>query len=118
MAKGKATAVNGVATIIITVPAVRKVSGGQAWFENHHPDDSVQVFITLPDGTVLNTYTDTQVAADNQGWYIGPSGKTEIRQMADFGTIPQAGLQLRVVGTKGDGSADTLRTNVLWGEPY
>ncbi len=116
MACGKAATVDGIATIMIAVPVgKRKINGGLAWFENRHPDDKLQVFIALANGTPISGYTDTDVPSENQGWFIpNHADYVEIERLVEFGTLPE-GLYLKVVGIKGDLSSDTFRVNLHWG---
>ena len=117
MACIKASTVNGVATAMLKVPSGgRKINGGIAWFENHHQDDKIMVYISLENGTVISGYTDDGVPDDNKGWFI-PSHTKEIKieRLVDFGTLPE-NLYIKIVGIAN--REDTLRVNLHWGKAY
>jgi hypothetical protein len=125
LARGKADTVSGTATVLIKVPTVgRKISGGLSWFGTPHPDDYLHVMISDEDnllgygaGATIASYTDTGVPSANQGWFIPPSGFALVERLVEFGNVP-GGLYVKIVGTKGDGSSDTLRVNLHWGQAY
>ena len=130
MAKAKAAASDGVATILLKVPGIigsgdgRVVEGGEGWFETSDEDDRVEVHITdednilgLGSGATIDSYTDTDVPTGNQGWYIQANKKSvSVTKIADAGFVP-AGLYLKIIGTKvSTQSNDTFRCNILWGK--
>lgn len=124
MARMKCDTVSGVATCKIKIPAdARKINGGLAWFGNHHADDFIAVYITDEDnllgygaGFVVGGYTDAAVPEANRGWFIPTTAPyVSIERLVEFGTLPP-NMWLKIVGTKGDGAADTLRINLHWGK--
>ena len=108
----------GKAVIILPVPVERRVlKGGVGWFSNPHPDDYIVADIVLlsnPDTVVKTMYEDT-IASSNEGWFF-PPGYLQIHPI-DEPMIIDYGAQLRLTVFKGDGSVDTIRGNIEWGEP-
>ena len=97
----------------------RYVQGGTAWFLVHHPDDHFKVYIIDVDnimgygaGFQVGSYCDTGADA---GFYAEPDGKVHVDSMGFFGFIP-SGLYLRMIGQCGDGTADTIYMNIIWGK--
>ena len=129
MARMEADTVNGVATLKVKVPGTpgdlesRILSGGAGWFDNPQPGDYIIVHMVDDDnimgqgvGAVVGTYTDDEVPADNQGWFINHHKKyIDIHQIAMFGVIP-AGLYLRVMAYTADNRADKFRASIKWGK--
>jgi hypothetical protein len=129
MARAKEDTVDGVATLLIKIPGTpgvdlgRIISGGAAWFEVPHFDDHVTVYLSDEDnitgagaGAIVGKYTDDDVIEEDRGWYINKhKGWIDVRQLQMFGIVP-AGLYMKIIGTKGDLSADTLRMNIKWGK--
>lgn len=107
----------------------RVVNGGQAWFDNPHPDDYVEVHLVDKDGIVpeasrvafpsypiIGSFTEMECMAANVGFWIPFHQKfINIRAIGDMGFI-NAGFYLRVIGHKGDNTVDTFRFNVEWGK--
>lgn len=117
IASHKATTVDGVATLYIKVPGTtgRVISQGSAWFTTHHPDDKVEIYITLEDETVVGSYTDESVDGYQVGgWYFPPNGIVTMHALDGYGFIP-SGLILKIIATKGDLSSDAIYTNLAWG---
>lgn len=122
---------NGTIVATLKVPGTpgsgegRYLSSGSAWFSPQSDDDRVTVFVTDEDnllgygaGTVVGTYTDTDVPAENSGWYIpAKMGFIKVEAFAGYGFVP-AGMYIKVVGHKG-GSAPftgTMYINLEWGK--
>jgi hypothetical protein len=125
--KIKQVTTDGVATVLLKVPgevgefAARIIEGGHAYFNNHHADDFVQIYLSDEDdilgygvGTVVGSYTDTDVDQSNIGWFIPPSGVLAVGALGGLGHLT-GGLYLKVIATKGDLSSDTFRCNIIWG---
>ena len=107
----------------------RVVNGGQAWFENPHVDDYIEVQIVDIDGIIptesrvafpdypkIGSFTDDEVNADNKGFFIPIHQKfIEVKALGDMGFV-SAGFYIRVIGYKGDNSVDTFRFNIEWGK--
>ena len=130
LARGKAATQSGISIIEIKIPGTpgssdgRVVDSGKAWFASPHDEDSLAVEVVdvdgisgAPAGTVVATYNDVDVAAENIGWWIPKHTKeAEVQALTGKGFIP-AGFYLRITGTKGDLSlTDTLYTNIKWGK--
>jgi len=117
MIKGKAITVNGVANLVFSVPSGGRVlSGGQGWFLTPHPEDYVEVYVILPDGTVVGGYTDTEGVPGACGYWIPKhSPIIEVKSFLGFGDIPE-GLCLLIKATKGDLSSDMFYANIVWGK--
>ena len=124
MACGKADTENGASTILIKIPSEgRYVAGGISWFLNPHKDDKISVYVSDEDnilglgaGAIVGSYTDSDVAEENRGWYLTTSTKqieAKPVQVNDLGFV-MANLYLKIVGTKGDVSTDTLYVNLHW----
>lgn len=127
-AKAKASTSNGVATLDLKVPGVmangegRYIKNGAVWFVDYHADDYIKVQVVDVDnvlgygaGLVIDSFVDTDVPEENQGWYISPFdkiGRMETLREALF--IP-AQLYIRIIATTGDTRFDTLRLDVTWG---
>jgi len=107
----------------------RVVRGGQAWFENPHVGDYIEVYLVDIDGIIpvasrvafssypiIGSFTDDDVDAINKGFWIPIHSKyVEVRAIGDMGFI-NSGFYLRMIGHKGDNSVDTFRTNIEWGK--
>lgn len=124
MARMKVATVAGTSTCLVKIPALgRKINGGLAWFETPHFDDILKVFVTDEDnllgagaGTVIAGYTDLEVPADNQGWFLAKNAPyITIERLVEFGTLP-GNMYLKIVGITGDARVDTLRVNLHWGK--
>lgn len=123
-ARAKGDTVDGIATILIEVPEDgRFVSKGRIWFQNQHADDHFKVYVSDENnvlgygaGTVVGSYTDDDMAEDNQGHYICTHQKWSLLEaLQGLGDLPGM-LFLKVVAVKGDLSADTARINLEWGK--
>jgi hypothetical protein len=122
MSRAKVDTVSGIATILLKIPpGNRMVRGGACWFTNHHADDFVEVYVSDEDnllgagaGFIVNGYTEIALAGDNKGNYFEPDGKAHVEPISELGNLP-TGLYLKIVATKGDLGADTLRVNINWG---
>lgn len=116
-ARGKATS-NGAspATITFTVPSGgRYVEYGEGWFDNHHADDYVKISILAPDDSLVGTYYDSSLPANNQGFYFNKNGYAKFSKIgSDPGKLPE-GFKVKVEAYKGDQSNDTFRCNMKWG---
>lgn len=122
---------NSMATILIKIPgtpnsgAGRWIDGGTAWFDEQHKDDRIMsVEFTDEDnllgygaGTVVGTYTDTELDSAQQGWRIpNKRGMIEVIAMGGYGFAP-AGFYMKITGKKGGGlTTGTLYMNVMWGK--
>lgn len=136
LAKGKGAAeVDTPATIDIKSPGElgvghgRVVNGGQAWFDNPHPGDYIEVFIMDKDGLIpvasrvafpnypiIGSFTEMECMASNKGFWIPFHQKfINVKALGDMGFV-DAGFYIRVIGYKGDNSIDTFRFNVEWGK--
>lgn len=101
------------ATISIKIPGIfsgvnppcdgRYIDAGEGWFYPGADGDRVTA-ITVTDndnllgagaGTVLGTYHDAQVDADNQGWVLHTVYPTEISTLGWYGFIP-AGMYMNI----------------------
>ena len=120
----KASTASGIASVLFKIPdGGRYIDGGEAWFGSHHADDKAEIYITDEDnllgygaGVVVGSYTDDAVTGYQQsGWFFGPDGLLKCNALAGFG-VPPAGFYLKVTGTKGDLSSDTLYVNIRWGQ--
>ena len=73
--------------------------------------------IMAPAGTVVATYTDAEVPAGNQGWFVPPGGSVQISAVGGPGRLV-GGLYFRVVAHRGDGAqGQDFCANIAWGEP-
>ena len=124
----------GQATVEFDVPGSddRTISGGEAWFGSAHIDDwimALEVYTKndippgvlgpdpIPAGTIVQTYHDTEMPAEQQGYRIPfKRGLKEVETIAGYGTIP-AGLTLRIKVQKGGDAPfnDKFYCNVEWG---
>ena len=123
--------VNSLATILIKIPgtpnsgAGRWIDGGIAWFDDQHKDDRIlSVEFTDEDnllgngaGTVVGTYTDTELDAAQQGWRIpNKKGMIEVIAMGGYGFAP-AGFYIKITGKKGGSlTTGTIYMNIMWGK--
>ena len=114
LARGKKTVTDQVAEIKIEVPSDRLVIGGRAWFENQHPDDYVVIDVVDDQDNILDSFTDSEVPEECQGWYICNLGFIDVASIGLPAMLPE-GTFLRITGHKGDETADTLRINIKWG---
>jgi len=124
------TDVNGDVVLDIKIPGTigkvtRLADKGEGWFANPSigGGDWVEMHVVDVDGimaaagTIVGTYTDTEVPVGNQGWYIPPSGIIEIGKQADSGRLV-AGLYLRIVAHRSDGAEnESFFVNIKWGAP-
>jgi hypothetical protein len=129
------TDANGDLTASIKIPGTpgqdaRLLIGGEAWFETHHADDVIlEVWMQDDDDIIpaemqsqfpaypkVANYTDMDAAAANQGWYFGPDNKIHVEAVADIREVG-AGFYLKFKVKKGDSTQDTLRVNLIWGDP-
>ena len=123
------TDVNGEATLEIKVPGTvgdegsRLIYGGTGWFENPaHGDEIVSILIVDNDnilgygaGAAVGSYTDTDVPASNQGWYISKtSGRMTLQAVGGEGRLV-AGLYLQIKVKAAANRSDTFRANLSWG---
>jgi hypothetical protein len=129
LAKVKADTVSGVATALLKVPGTpgvdkgRLIQGGTAWFGIPTLSDQIEVHISDEDnilgqgaGTIIASYTDSDVPEANKGWFIPKSDLgIQVTAFAELAAIP-AGFYLKIVGKKGDlNLSDTLFVNIKWG---
>jgi hypothetical protein len=137
LAKGTAEFdLSGEAEISLLVPGTpgsgdgRYVAGGYAFTDVFGFGDYVEkVCVVDVDNllgmgaeAIIQTYHDTDVPGDNQGWYFWPSpqvgGEAEIDPMGYYGFIP-SGLYLEIYFKKAPGSAaQNVYCNVWWGKHY
>jgi len=124
-ARGTSATINGVAEVKLMIPGDptpnsgegRFVAGGIGWFETPAHGDILVVEIQMPDGTVVDSYADSDVPVENSGWYIPKGiGYVKVKPLSLLGFIP-SGLQLVVRATKAPGEPeDTFWFNVNWGK--
>lgn len=128
LVKMKAATVTGTATLEIKVPGTfgsgdgRLIEAGNGWFESAHPEDYVKISITDEDdllglgaGFEVDSYTDKEVPAINQGWYIpGVRGEVAVTNLAGMGFVPSA-LYIKITAIKGTGEG-IFRANIKWGK--
>jgi hypothetical protein len=123
---------SGVGTGKLTAPGSftagdgRWLDCGTCWFDNPHPDDRImEVNIIdengnfgVPPGTIVRTYYDDELEADQQGWRIPIKwGQMELEPFAGYGFLP-AECSIQIVVQKG-GTAPftgTFYVNVSWGK--
>lgn len=120
---------NGDAVMSIKVPGtygtdVRFISGGELWTSDQHKNDRVlEVSVVDVDNvlgyganTVIQTYHDTDVPSDQQGWRIPfKRGQVDAETIGGYGVIP-AELYLTIKVTSGHGNATgTAYVNIEWG---
>ena len=120
------TDTNGDATVLLKVPGEigvesRVIKGGNGWFDTHHADDFIKIFISDEDdilgggaGVIVSSYTDDDIPPANQGWYVPPSGYGDMSAIADMGSL-LGGLYLKIVVKKGDNTQEWFRANIKWG---
>ena len=129
LVKSKSATQNGISIILLKVPGDsakgegRVVESGICWFLSPHVDDYVEVYITDEDnilgygaGFVIASYTETELNADNKGWFFPPSEPIlKASALGDFGFIP-SGFYLKIIATKGNSLADVFYCNIKWGK--
>ena len=123
MARGDAATVGGVASILFKVPSNREVMGGFGCFDNQQPGDYVKIYVTDEDNTLgygsgfkVGSFNDDDLPSDQQGWFMFPGNVLDIHSlMNDDPSAVTAPFWVRIEGYKNDGSADTLRVNMKWG---
>ena len=108
----------------------RLLLGGDAWFANHHADDiCLELWIEDIDGLIpeesraafpnypkIASYTDMEADVNCRGWYFGPDNKIRVEAIAGVRTV-KSGFYLKIKVLKGDATQDTLRLNLIWGDP-
>jgi hypothetical protein len=130
MACAKIDTVNGEGKISIKIPGThgsaegRYIGGGDLFFDEAHAGDKVcKIAVVDVDdllgygaNTELKTYTDSDVAVEEQGWYVPVKrGFLEIEPMGFYGFIP-AGMYLEITLKKGSSIlTGTGYVNLYWG---
>jgi len=124
LVKASADTINGVATILIKIPADgRYIRSGSAWFTaSKHKNDSVSMSLVDQDnilgygsGFVLSSFDDLDVNIENQGSIISIHSGELTALLPVNPMYIQGGFYIRAIGTKGDLSVDTLCANMTWG---
>jgi hypothetical protein len=113
---------SGLAIVEFKIPTPERVMyGGFAWFNGLHVDDRLFEIsivdidgIMSPAGTVLGYFTDNDMPADNQGWYVNKSGEINMPSIGG-GETGLGDLWVRLKAQTGDSRPDTFRVNVRWG---
>ncbi len=124
--KGKSqTDTTGKAEIVFTVPGDptpgsgdgRYLSGGIGWFDTPENGDYITVEIRKPDDSLLKSYSDTDMPADNYGWYIPKNaGYVKIKPMSPILGFLPSGLKLVIVAQKATATENLdFWCNLNWG---
>lgn len=102
----------------------RYAAGGYAFTDNYSWEDAIKKVEIVdvdgvtgaPAGTVLKTYHDDDVGADNQGWYFwkshGSEGECEIEPIGWYGQM-NGELQLKI--TFKVAASAKVKANIWWG---
>lgn len=111
------TDANGEGSYDLPAPnKTRWVAGGEGEFDNPLPGDKVLgLEVIHPTGTVIGSFTDTDMPAENQGWFIlNAVGRINVPSELGLKAIP-AGCKIRIRVKKAAAVIDTFRFNVRWG---
>lgn len=131
MAKFKKATTDGVAVVLFKIPGefnpnipTRVIQGGKAkWETSSHVDDWVEVYVVDQEnitqqgvGALIASYTDTDVTEEaERGWYMLDQ-ELELEALAGMGRLP-GNMYLKIIFHTGNNRTDTIRGNLIWGDP-
>ena len=123
MASAKSlSSASGEAVLEFKIPTPKRIMfGGFAHFDGLHPDDKITEIsivdidgIVAPAGTKVGFFTDIDMPAINQGWYVDKNGQIDMPSIGG-GEEGLGGLYVCIKAQTGDNRQDTFRVNVRWG---
>jgi hypothetical protein len=144
LARVKTTIVDGEGIISLKVPTEgRYVSGGWGIIDTYDPDDHCFIYVedtdriiatmngglsdedmqaVIPGYPTIGSYTDTDLAAENQGWWFWPlnkhdgtCGELEFEPIGGYAAVPgDMYLVMRVV--RPNVSGGVIRASIFWGK--